>query len=211
MPKYRKLTIRKLGMALAALLAAAVALPGPAVAQFSDSYKFLEAVRKRNDKDLQELFEKGGPNLVNTRDQTSLDTGLHIAARTKNLRYISFLISAGANVNMRNAKGETALVIASNLGFIEAVPPLIAAGARVDESNSTGETPLITAVHNRNIALMRLLLQAGADPDRTDNSGRSARDYAKLDAKSEQLLGEIKASAKPKSKPGQGPKIFGPK
>lgn len=206
MPIFRKLTL-----ALGAVLAAAVALPGPALAQFSDSYKFLEAVRKRNDEDLQKLFEKGGPNLVNTRDQTSLDTGLHIAARTKNLRYINFLIAAGANVNMRNAKGETALVIASNLGFIEAVPPLIAAGARVDESNSTGETPLITAVHNRNIALMRLLLQAGANPDRTDNSGRSAIDYAKLDPKSESLLAEIKASAKPKAKAGQGPQIFGPK
>lgn len=204
-------TTRKLILALAAVLGAAVALPGPAQAQFSDSYKFLEAVRKRNDKDMQELFEKGGPNLVNTRDQTSLDTGLHIAARQKNLRYINFLIAAGANVNMRNAKGETALVVASNLGFIEAVPPLIAAGARVDESSTTGETPLITAVHNRNIALMRMLLQAGADPERTDNSGRSARDYAKLDAKSEQLLAEIKASAKPKTKPGQGRQVFGPK
>ena len=202
---------RKLTLALAAMLCAAVALPGPALAQFSDSYKFLEAVRKRNDEDLQKLFEKGGPNLVNTRDQTSLDTGLHIATRAKNLRYVNFLIAAGANVNMRNAAGETPLVIASNLGFIEAVPSLIAAGARIDESNSTGETPLITAVHNRNIALMRLLLQAGADPDRTDNSGRSARDYAKLDVKSETLLAEIKASAKPKAKPGQGPQIFGPK
>ena len=62
MPTFRKLTL-----ALAAMLGAAVALPGPALAQFSDSYKFLEAVRKRNDEDLQKLFEKGGPNLVNTR------------------------------------------------------------------------------------------------------------------------------------------------
>ena len=98
---------RKLILALTALLGAALLLPAPALAQFSDGYKFLEAVRKRNDKDLQELFEKGGPNLVNTRDQTSLDTGLHIAARQKNLRYVSFLIAAGANVNMRNANGET--------------------------------------------------------------------------------------------------------
>ena len=211
MPIIRKLTLQKFSMALAAMIAAAVVLPGAALAQFSDGYKFLEAVRKRNDADLQKLFEQGGPNLVNTRDQTSLDTGLHIAARQKNLRYITFLIAAGANVNMRNSNGETPLVIASNLGFIEAVPPLIAAGARVDESNSTGETPLITAVHNRNIGLMRMLLQAGADPDRTDNSGRSARDYAKLDLKSESLLAEIKASAKPKPNSGQGLKVFGPK
>ncbi|MFM5893394.1 MAG: ankyrin repeat domain-containing protein [Novosphingobium sp.] len=195
-------------LVLAATVTAALALPAPALAQFSDSYKFLEAVRKRNDADLQKLFEKGGSTLVNTRDQTSLDTGLHIAARQKNLRYVSFLISAGANVNMRNADGETPLVIACNLGFIEAVPPLIAAGAKVDEPNSTGETPLITAVHNRNIELMRLLLQAGASPDRKDNSGRSARDYATMDPKSETLLTEIKTYAK--AKPSNGKPVFGP-
>lgn len=203
MPKFRKLTL-----AFAAALSAAVVLPGPALAQFSDSYKFLEAVRKRNDEDLQKLFEKGGPTIVNTRDQTSLDTGLHIAARQKNLRYVNFLIAAGANVNMRNIEGETPLVIACNLGFIEAVPPLIAAGAKVDEPNSTGETPLITAVHNRNILMMRLLLQAGANPDRKDNSGRSARDYATLDPKSETLLAEIKANAK--AKPSTSKPVFGP-
>lgn len=203
MPKFRKLTL-----AFGAALSAAVVLPGPALAQFSDSYKFLEAVRKRNDEDLQKLFEKGGPTIVNTRDQTSLDTGLHIAARQKNLRYVNFLIAAGANVNMRNIDGETPLVIACNLGFIEAVPPLIAAGAKVDEPNSTGETPLITAVHNRSILMMRLLLQAGANPDRKDNSGRSARDYATLDPKSETLLAEIKANAK--AKPSTSKPVFGP-
>ncbi|MFM5917703.1 MAG: ankyrin repeat domain-containing protein [Novosphingobium sp.] len=199
---------RKLSLALAAILSAATVLPGPAFAQFSDSYKFLEAVRKRNDDDVQKLFEKNGQTIVNTRDLTTLDTPLHIAARTKNLRYVTFLISAGANVNMRNSAGETPLVIACNLGFIEAVEPLIAAGAKVDEPNSTGETPLITAVHNRNIALMRLLLQAGANADRKDNSGRSARDYAALDPKSETLLAEIKASSK--AKPAGGKPVFGP-
>ena len=202
------LKFRKLTLALAAMVTAALAVPAPALAQFSDSYKFLEAVRKRNDEDLQKLFEKGGPTLVNTRDSSSLDTALHIAARQKNMRYVNFLIAARANVNMRNAAGETPLVIACNGNFIEAVPVLIAAGARVDEPNATGETPLITAVHNRNIELMRLLLQAGASPDRKDNSGRSARDYATLDPKSETLLGEIKASAK--VKPNTGKPVFGP-
>ena len=202
------LKFRKLTLALAAMVTAALAVPAPALAQFSDSYKFLEAVRKRNDEDLQKLFEKGGPTLVNTRDSSSLDTALHIAARQKNMRYVNFLIAARANVNMRNAAGETPLVIACNGNFIEAVPVLIAAGARVDEPNATGETPLITAVHNRNIELMRLLLQAGASPDRKDNSGRSARDYATLDPKSETLLAEIKASAK--VKPNTGKPVFGP-
>ena len=55
------------------------------------------------------------------------------------------------------------------------------------------------------------LYARGADPDRTDNSGRSARDYAKLDPKSESLLAEIKASARAKSKATNGKQVFGPK
>ena len=202
---------RKLTLALAALLGAAVSLPGPALAQFSDGYKFLQAVTKRDDKEVTELLEKGGPSLINTRDQTSLETALHIAARQKNLTYVKFLIGQGANVNLRNSKGETPLVVACNVGFIEGVQYLLAAHARVDESGATGETPLIAAVHNRNIGLMRLLLQAGADPDRADNSGRTARDYAGLDTKREVLLGEIKASAKPKAKAAPAKPMFGPK
>ena len=204
--KYRQLCI-----ALAALVAAAMLLAAPAAAQFSDSYKFLEAVRKKDGTVVTELLEKGSPSLINTRDQTSGQTGLHIATQRRDLVWMQYMISRGANVNIRDGKGQTPLVIATNFGFVEGVELLVSAGAKVDESSTTGETPLITAVHNRNIGLMRLLLKAGADPDRADNSGRSARDYAKLDAKSAVLLSEINANAKPKPKPGQGPQVFGPK
>ena len=206
MPNYRKLIL-----ALAALLTAAAALPGPALAQFSDSYKFLDAVRKKDGNAVTVLLDKGSPSLINTRDLTSGDTALHIATMRRDLTWMQFLVAKGANVNTSNAKGETALVVAVNLGFNEGTELLIGNGAAVDARNRTGETPLITAVHNRNVGLMRLLLKAGADPDRSDNSGRSARDYAAIDPKAGMLLNEIKANAKPKPKPGQGPKLFGPK
>ena len=202
---------RQLGIVLAAMIAAAVMLPAPATAQFSESYKFLEAVRKKDGTLATELLEKGSPSLINTRDQTSGQTALHIVTQRRDLTWMAFLIGQGANVNVRDGKGQTPLVIAANFSFVEGVELLIKAGAKVDESSNTGETPLITAVHNRNIGLMRLLLKAGANPDRADNSGRSARDYARLDAKSTVLLGEINTNAKPKPKPGQGPQIFGPK
>ena len=205
------LNYRKLIFALAALLTAAAALPGPALAQFSDSYKFLDAVRKKDGNAVTALLDKGSPSLINTRDLSSGDTALHIAAMRRDLTWMQFLVAKGANVNTPNAKGETALVVAVNLGFNEGTELLIGNGAAVDARNRTGETPLITAVHNRNVGLMRLLLKAGADPDRSDNSGRSARDYAAIDPKAGMLLNEIKVNAKPKPKPGQGAKLFGPK
>lgn len=198
-----------LALALAVPLGAAI-LPVPALAQFSESYKFLEAVKKKEGQDVTDMLAKGSPNLINTRDVTSGETALHIVTTRRDLTWMRFLIERGANVNARDARGVSPLVIACNLNFTEGVELLVESGARVDDSNNSGETPLITAVHNRNLPLMRILLKAGADPDRADNSGRSARDYAKL-AGNPALLSTIESEAKPKAKPGQGPQIFGPK
>ncbi|MCZ8321600.1 MAG: ankyrin repeat domain-containing protein [Novosphingobium sp.] len=185
---------------------AAFSLTAPAVAQFSDSYKFLEAVRKKDGQAVTDALAEPGSTLINTRDITSGETGLHIVTKRRDLTWMEFLIAKGANVNMRDAKGVTPLVVATNANFIEGVELLVGKGARLDESNNAGETPLITAVHNRNTALMRILLKAGADPDRADNSGRTARDYAKLGGGN--LLTEIENNAKPKN---AKPKSFGPK
>lgn len=201
---------RALLLALAAAPAATLIVPAPAAAQFSESYKFLEAVRKKEGNDVTEMLEKGGPNLINTRDYTSGETALHIVTARRDLTWMRFLVAKGANANLRDAKGATPLVVAANHNFVEGVEFLIDQHAKVDESNDAGETPLITAVHNHNVEMMRVLLQAGADPDRADNSGRSARDYALFDGKEGTLVSTIEKYAKPKKKDGEGPKVFGP-
>jgi uncharacterized protein len=189
-------------LAIATLFAAV-----PAAAQFSDSYKFLEAVRKKDGNVVSDSLSAPGSTLINTRDLTTGETALHIVTHRRDVTWMQFLISKGANVNVRDVKGVTPLVAAVNANFIEGVELLVARNARLDESNNAGETPLITAVHNRNTGLMRILLKAGADPDRADNSGRSARDYAKLGGSN--LLAEIENNAK--SKTGDKAKSYGPK
>lgn len=202
---------RPLSLALIAPVAIVALMPSAAQAQFSDSYKFLEAVKKKDGEKVEQMLADGSPNLINTADLTSGDTALHIVTQRRDLTWLEFLIGKGADVNARNGKGQTPLVMACNLNWVEGVELLVNVGAKVDIPSSTGETPLITAVHNRNVGLMRILLKGGADPDRTDNSGRSARDYARLDPKADMLLREIDTNAKPKAKPGQGPQVFGPK
>lgn len=202
--------IRRLALALSAPMVVLAALPSPAAAQFSESYKFLESVKKKELSEVNEMLDKGSPNLVNTRDITSGDTGMHIVVARRDLPWMEYLIAKGAKVNVSNNRGVTPLVAATNLNWIEGVEVLIANGARVDESNNSGETPLITAVHNRNLPLIRLLLKAGADPDRADNSGRSAREYARL-ADSTAILGVIASDTKAKTKPVEGAKVYGPK
>ena len=94
------------------------------------------------------------------------------------------LIDAGADVNVRNYKGQTALHCAAKAGFAEIVKLLLAHGADVDGRDGQGETPLATALRSTvkdKVALMavvRLLVGAGADPDAKDERGRTPRDIA---------------------------------
>lgn len=191
--------------ALAILLAAATSIP--AQAQFSDSYKFLDAVRKKEGDKVTNALNEPGTQIINTKDYTTGQTALHIVVARRDLVWIQFLVGKGANVNARDNRGVTPLVQAVEIGFVEGVDELIKSGARVDEANNTGETPLISAVHRRDLSLVRLLIKAGANPDRPDNSGRSARDYAALDGKNSPVLGEIERSTK---ETGAPKKTYGP-
>lgn len=198
----------RLALALACgILAVAVAAPDAAYAQnYSKGYKFLENVRKKEGQEATDALAEPGTTVINTRDVTTGDTALHVVVARRDATWLSFLLGKGADPNIRNAKGETPLMLASNLNFVEGVQLLIDGSAKVDEPNSTGETPLISAVHRRDLVLIRMLLKAGASADRADSSGRSARDYAKLD-RSGTLTNEIEANAK---KSNSGATSYGP-
>ncbi len=162
------------GLASLSLLAGA-----PVAAQFySDGFEFLKAVKERDGTTATEMLRQPGTTVINARDLSSGETGLHLVTQQRNLTWVRWLTQEGANPNIADKNGVTPLMLATQLGFIEGAEALIKAGARVDVSSNTGETPLITAVHNRNLELIEVFLEAGADPDRTDNSGRSARAYA---------------------------------
>jgi ankyrin repeat protein len=184
-------------------------LASPAQAQFSKSYKFLEAVRDKDGQVVTDLLAEPGTQIINTQDASTGDSALHVVTSRRDTTWMSFLMGKGADVNQRNNKGETPLVVASNMAFTEGVQLLVDHGARVDEPNNTGETPLIAAVHRRDVAMMRVLLKAGANPDRSDSAGRSARDYAAIDGKNSPLLDVIVAEARPQSGRKQG--SYGPR
>ena len=153
----------------------------PAAAQnYSDGYKFLQAVEKSDLDTVKQLTNKNS-TIVDSRDLSDGHSALHITVKRRDGPWLRYLLTLGANPNLPDKNGITPLMLASQLGFVEGIEMLAQKGAKVDQSNDAGETPLILAVHKRDIPMMRILLAAGADPDRSDNSGRTARDYAKLE------------------------------
>jgi len=206
--------LRKLGArtAIASVLVPALALmlSAPVAAQFqSDGYKFLEAVKDRDGDKATEMLNEPGTQIVNTRDITSGDTGLHIAVARSDILWVRFLLQRGGDPNIRNKKGITPLQLATALSFTDGVEELIKKGAQVNVSDQTGETPLIAAVHARNVPLVRLLLSKGADPDRNDNSGRSARVYMELQNGNALLKQEFENADKKRAEAGTK-KDYGP-
>jgi ankyrin repeat protein len=181
----------------------------PAAAQFHDGYNFLKAVKDRDGTKATEFLNEPGSTLVNTSDQTTGETALHVVVRRRDETWTRFLLDHGANPNKADKRGVTPIAIAASLGFIEGVEALVKRGGQVDVPDSAGETPLIAAVHRHDIPMIRLLLKSGASADRPDNSGRTARDYAKLMGSAGGVTAEIeRAEAERKNGPARD--TYGP-
>lgn len=135
-------------------------------------------------------------------------TPLMIAAVQCKLGVLKKLVQAGADLELRDAAGETALGWARNfrkkaaIRYFESVraenPPatpltlheairdgqtevaraLIEAGADVESTEGDGRTPLVAAVHRQQADIIRFLLEKGADPTRRTSKGASVWDMA---------------------------------
>jgi uncharacterized protein len=189
-----------------ALAIAAAILSVPAMAQISgsDGEAFVMALKEGEATKALELVEKPGSTVVNYRGGDG-NAGLHIAMRARNANWVGFLLSRGADPNLGDANGDTPLMLAARRGFVEGAARMLMKRAEVDKPNKLGETALIVAVQQRQSAIVRMVLEAGANPDKADHaSGYSARDYARRDNRSPELLKLIE-SAKVKKATTAGP------
>ena len=128
-------------------------------------------------------------NAKNFRRNVSEDTPLHEAARKGHKEIAELLLAKGADVNAKNAYGETVLLgvsgevvpsyfSGSDDGRNEIVELLIANGANVNAAKDTGGTPLHFAAWSRHKEIAELLISNGANVNAKMIDGKTPLDLA---------------------------------
>lgn len=96
---------------------------------------------------------------------------LHIAVMSKNPQTVQFLIDSGADMEEKDPSGQTALLLAANVGAEQAVRTLIEGGAdiRVRNERNKNETALHVAARSGSVEIARLLVEKGLEVDSMDS------------------------------------------
>lgn len=86
------------------------------------------------------------------------------AIRNRMRELVAALLKAGADANVQDERGNTALHYATRKNAAFLVRDLIAAGADIEVRNNANLTPLLVAVQSRSLESGSILLDAGANP-----------------------------------------------
>jgi ankyrin repeat protein len=183
---------------LLALLLLGLAVPAAAQQQ-SESYKFLQAVKDAKNTEVVSMLDRPGSTIINTRERSTGEGALHIVVKRGDMTYLRYLLSRGADANLRDDRGVTPMLLAVRMGQAEMIPVLASVRGNPNLGDQSGVTPLILATQLRNVDMVRQLLAAKANPDQTDRTaGQSARDYANNDPRNgaiAKLLAEVPKQA----------------
>ncbi|UYG16761.1 ankyrin repeat domain-containing protein [Brachybacterium huguangmaarense] len=105
-------------------------------------------------------------------DAVALAHSLFDACRRGDAAGVLPYLDAGAPATMRDADGNSLLMLAAYHDHPELVRALAERGADVDQLNDRGQSPLAGAAFKGYDAVARVLLDAGADPELGTPSGR---------------------------------------
>ena len=109
-------------------------------------------------------------NSENNKQQDELSEKLF----TNNIDQVIACIEKGANLDLQEKYGETALIRAISCENYKIVELLIEKGANLDLQDDYGRTALIKAIFYVNYNIVELLIEKGANLDLQDKDGETA-------------------------------------
>lgn len=107
------------------------------------------------------------------KGMTILGFALELHADQSQKRAIKKLIKLGANVNLKDKKGLTALHWAAVNGDADIIKICLKQNPSIEERCSEGDTPLHYAANARNVETMKALLEGGANLKALDRLNRT--------------------------------------
>ncbi|SEB65734.1 hypothetical protein SAMN04489806_1422 [Paramicrobacterium humi] len=113
------------------------------------------------------------PELNAEQLATLTEMAMGLARRGETAELLEF-VDHGLPVNVQDAAGNTALMLAAYNGHADAVRGLIDRGADVDLRNARDQSPIAGAVFKGEDEIVRMLRDAGADLDAGTPSARAA-------------------------------------
>ncbi|MEQ9443086.1 MAG: ankyrin repeat domain-containing protein [Cyclobacteriaceae bacterium] len=139
---------------------------------------FFELIRNGELENIKQLVT-ADPGLLEARDARGFPP-LVLASYHEQYDTTKYLLEAGADVNVQDAAGNTALMGICFKGYPTIAALLLEHGADVNKQNANGATALIyTATFGQN-EIARMLLDHGADKTLQDQRGNTATDHAKM-------------------------------
>ena len=105
---------------------------------------------------------------------------LYTAAKDDDIELIERLLAGGANIDARDARGYSPLMLATYAGNQRAVECLLENGADPNSSDAAGNTVLMGAAFKGHTDMVETLVYAGADPGARNHSGMNAIELATL-------------------------------
>ena len=134
--------------------------------------KLMDAAHRGDKADVQAAIAAGDKL---TAVDASGWTPLMYAASSYGDSVVSQMLKAGAKVNARSTRGETALMASAVTGMAD--EDLLDAGADVNAVNDVGMTALMLLAQRGEPEEIKALLKAGANARKKDAAGRTALDY----------------------------------
>lgn len=143
------------------------------------------------------LSKNANVNARNFLGRSALHVAYYLSFRSPPTTIVELLLSAGADVNIRDENGDTPLFYALRTD----VEQLLVAGADPNVQNNEGNTPLHIATKYNFRNSVKTLLDYGADPFIRNNSGElpidgaSARTYEILKAEMDKIRLQLMLNA----------------